>query len=181
MTDDELRRRAKPIIEHAMSKEGLADDVRATEHLATDLQFAANQVQRLEEGLATNDPATFDIALAVCASMVRQHEPLPDFLAQFAADFLDGSRARPKVRGHDPLKAYEQDFLITRAINALVSKLGVPRYTNSETAAKLTASQLVAEHLRKTDAQIKGAYRREKARAKKDRGGKVKGKTSTQS
>lgn len=180
MTDEELRHRAGPIIEQAMSQDGVIDEIRTSANLDSP-HIVAAILRDFEAGLERNDPTAFALAVAVCADTLRSDTPvLPGYLARFAADVLDGSRMRPKVRGHDPLKAPEQDFLITRAIDALVRELGVPRLTNNELSHKLTAAQLVAEQLGKSLDQIKGAYRREQARAKKEHGGKVKAKTRPQ-
>lgn len=98
---------------------------------------------------ATNpDTLGYDVLVALAAEMMRENQRLPDWLASFAADVLEGKRKRPTKRGRDKYDNFLRDFSLWRAVDEVASKFDLPKYTNNELSTKTTAAEIVAEAIR---------------------------------
>jgi len=64
----------------------------------------------LEAAAASPDTNDYDMLILLTASELRSGNRLPDYLATFAADVLDGTRARPTRRGIDPYHNWMRDY-----------------------------------------------------------------------
>jgi hypothetical protein len=105
--------------------------------------------ERLGSALKTalEDPDTleFDAAVSTAAAMLRGGDRLPDWLAVFAADVLQGKRTRPTKRGPDPYANWTRDYAVARAVLDVSSRFDLPQYTKNELSNKVTAAQIVSE------------------------------------
>ena len=99
----------------------------------------------LKKALENPDTNDFDVGVASAADMLRAGAILPDWLAEFAADVLDGKRTRPTKRGPDPYANWIRDYGIARAVLEVSNRFGLPQYTNNELSNKITAAQIVSE------------------------------------
>jgi len=99
----------------------------------------------LEKSLKNPDANDFDAGVIVAADMLRNGAILPDWLAVFAADVLEGKRKRPTKPGQSEYANWIRDYKIARAVFEVSVRFGMPQYTNSDTSRKLTAAEVVAE------------------------------------
>lgn len=90
------------------------------------------------------DPDVHDAAVAMAATLLRGDERLPEWLASFSADVLDGNRKRPSRRGPNPNNNSIRDYRLSRAVAEVAHRYGLPRYSNNELSAKGTAAEIVA-------------------------------------
>lgn len=102
----------------------------------------ANALMKALENPDTND---FDVGVNTAATMLRAGERLPDWLAVFAADVLQGKRTRPTKRGPDPYATWMRDYAIARAVLEVSSRFDLPQYTKNELSNKITAAQIVSK------------------------------------
>lgn len=58
----------------------------------------------LQLAIQDPDPYQFDVAIGLASTLLRMGDKLPDWLAMFVADVLDGDRSRPARRGKDKIK-----------------------------------------------------------------------------
>ena len=101
-----------------------------------------NALKRALENPDTND---FDTAVVTAAAMLRAGDRLPDWLAVFAADVLQGKRTRPTKRGPAPYANWMRDYAVARAVLEVSSRFDLPQYTKNELSNKVTAAQIVSE------------------------------------
>lgn len=101
-----------------------------------------NALMKALENPDTND---FDVGVGRAAAMLRAGIRLPDWLAIFAADVLQGKRKRPTKRGPDPYANWIRDHAVARAVLEVSSRFGLPQYTKNELSSKITAAQIVSE------------------------------------
>lgn len=101
-----------------------------------------NALMKALENPDTND---FDTAVGTAAAMLRAGARLPDWLAVFAADVLQGKRTRPTKRGPDPYANWTRDYAVARAVLEVSARFGLPQYTKNELSNKITAAQIVSE------------------------------------
>ena len=99
----------------------------------------------LKTALENPDTNDFDVGVMMAANLLRNGERLPDWLAGFAADVLQGKRTRPTQRGPDPYANWVRDYSVARAVLEVSSRFNLPQYTNNELSNKVTAAQIVAE------------------------------------
>mgnify|MGYP005850287209 CR=1 FL=1 len=99
----------------------------------------------LKNALENPDTNDFDVGVVTAAAMLRDGEHLPDWLAGFAADVLEGKRKRPTKRGPDPYANWIRDYSLARAVLEISRQFDVPEYTKNELSNKITAAQIVAE------------------------------------
>jgi len=89
----------------------------------------------LDGEMDTND---FDALVSTAAGLLREGQPIPNKLAKFAADALEGKRSRPTKRGPDPYRDFIRNVELSFAVEAVVQKFGIARYakgnTNNQTA-----------------------------------------------
>lgn len=118
-----------------------------------------NLEDALKRAALAPDTNDFDVLVHRAADLLRKNETLPDWLALFAADVLEGKRKRPIKRGPDKYQNWERDYSWWRAVDEVASKFDLAKYTNNELSNKPTAAEIVAEAARvKVDVVIR-AYK----------------------
>lgn len=120
----------------------LLNDLKGSYLSETDME---RMDEALEAATLSHDTNDFDMLVIVAAGLMRENERLPNWLASFAADVLEGKRTRPTKRGADKYKNWQRDYSLWRAVDNVASKFDLPRYTNNELSSKTTASTIVAE------------------------------------
>ena len=123
----------------------LFQDVVASIPSEADLERMGDALEQAARDPDTND---FDVLVMIAAGLMRENERLPDWLASFAADVLEGKRKRPTKRGADKYKNWPRDYSLWRAVDEVASKFNLPKYTNNELSRKPTAAGIVAEAAR---------------------------------
>ena len=123
----------------------LFKDVRASYPTEADMERMGDALEQAARDPDTND---FDVLVMIAAGLMRENERLPDWLASFAADVLEGKRKRPTKRGADKYKNWPRDYSLWRAVDEVASKFNLPKYTNNELSRKPTAAGIVAEAAR---------------------------------
>ena len=123
----------------------LFQDVVASIPSEADLERMGDALEQAARDPDTND---FDVLVMIAAGLMRENERLPDWLASFAADVLEGKRKRPTKRGADKYKNWQRDYSLWRAVDEVASKFNLPKYTNNELSRKPTAAGIVAEAAR---------------------------------
>ena len=123
----------------------LFKDVRASYPTEADMERMGDALEQAARDPDTND---FDVLVMLAAGLMRENERLPDWLASFAADVLEGKRKRPTKRGADKYKNWQRDYSLWRAVGKVACKFDLPRYTNNELSNKPTAAGIVAEAAR---------------------------------
>jgi len=89
----------------------------------------------------------------VAKEYICERQPIPfQWLADFVADVLDGTRQRPKQRGPDPTKIgpdkntnWTRKYKLWRTTQEVAKKFDLPLYTNNELSGKTTAADIVSE------------------------------------
>lgn len=117
-------------------------DVRTSYPTEADMERMGDALEQAARDPDTND---FDVLVMLAAGLMRENERLPDWLASFAADVLEGRRKRPTKRGADRYKNWRRDYSLWRAVDEVACKFQLPRYTNDELSSKPTAAGIVAE------------------------------------
>lgn len=135
MTDD-----AVEFAKRFLSGPVLYDDVKAStplghEHLGKALQHAVIAPD-------TND---FDVLIMLAIDGLSKNEPLPEWLAVFAADVLSGKRKRPTKRGPDKYDNWERDYKLWRATQEVAKTFDLQHYSNNELSAQTTAADIVCQ------------------------------------
>lgn len=102
----------------------------------------------LEQAALDPDTNDFDVLVMLAAGLMRENERLPDWLASFTADVLEGKRKRPTKRGADRYNNWQRDYSLWRAVDEVACKFELPKYTNNELSKKPTAAGIVAEAAR---------------------------------
>lgn len=95
----------------------------------------------LDGEMDTND---FDALVINTAGLLREGQPIPNKLATFAADVLEGKRSRPTKRGPDPYGHFIRNVELSFAVEAVHQKFGIARYENGNTNNQ-TAADAVSE------------------------------------
>jgi len=120
----------------------LFKDVRASYPTEADMELVGDALEQAARDPDTND---FDVLVMLAAGLMRENERLPDWLATFAADVLEGKRKRPTKRGADKYKNWQRDYSLWRAVDEVARKFDLPKYTNNELSDKPTAAGIVAK------------------------------------
>lgn len=123
----------------------LFKDVKASHPTESDMERMGDALEQAARDPDTND---FDVLVMLAAGLMRKNERLPDWLASFAADVLEGKRKRPTKRGADKYKNWQRDYSLWRAVDEVACKFDLPRYKNNELSNKPTAAGIVAEAAR---------------------------------
>jgi hypothetical protein len=140
---------------------------------ADDVHLSAERVANaLRQALQNPDTNDFDAGVVTAAAMLREGERLPEWLALFAADVLEGKRKRPTKRGPDKYANWLRDYAVARAVLEVASRFGLPEYTKNELSDKITAAQIVAKAAHLSLEVVHHAVRRF--------GGRIKRETSPQ-
>ena len=92
----------------------LFQDVVASIPSEADLERMGDALEQAARDPDTND---FDVLVMIAAGLMRENERLPDWLASFAADVLEGKRKRPTKRGADKYKNWPRDYSLWRAVD----------------------------------------------------------------
>ncbi len=119
----------------------LTNDVDRHPPAEQDCQHLAAELQR-----ASNDPDTndYDVLSNLAVFYLREGQQLPDWLAIFAADVLEGKKKRPTKRGKDKYDNWERDYKLFRATQEVAEAYNLPHYYNNELNEKITAAKIVA-------------------------------------
>lgn len=124
------------------AKAGIFKDMPPCYPTEADMQ---RMVVALEQSARDPDTNDFDVLVMLAAGLMRENERLPDWLASFAANVLEGKRKRPTKRGADKYKHWLRDYSLRQAVDKVASEFGLPRYTNNELSSQPTAAAFVAE------------------------------------
>lgn len=135
----------------------LFKDVRDSNPTEADMERLGDALEQAARDPDTND---FDVLVKLAARLMRENERLPDWLASFAADVLEGKRKRPTKRGADKYKNWERDYSLWRAVDIVACEFDLPRYTNNELSNKPTAAGIVAEAARLNVDVVITAYKK---------------------
>jgi len=120
----------------------LFQDVRASVETEAVMERMYDALEQAARNPDTND---YDVLVKLAAGLMRENERLPDWLASFAADVLEGKRKRPTRRGADKYKNWQRDYSLKRIVDIVASKFDLPKYSNNELSSKPTAAGIVAK------------------------------------
>jgi hypothetical protein len=109
----------------------------------------------LDGAMDTND---YDALVSTAAGLLREGQPIPNKLAKFAADVLEGKRSGPTKRGPDPHRDFIRNVKLSLAVEAVVQKFGFARYANGNTNNQ-TAVDAVSEAAKCTVSTVKHALK----------------------
>lgn len=109
----------------------------------------------LDGKMDTND---FDALVLTAADLLREGQPIPNKLAKFAGDVLEGKRSRPTKRGPDPYRDFSRNVELSFAVEAVVQKFGIARYAKGNTNNQ-TAVDAVSEAAKCTVSTVTHALR----------------------
>jgi len=110
----------------------------------------------LDGDMDTND---FDALVITVAGLIREGQRLPQNLAKFAADVLEGERLRPTKRGPDPYRDFIRNVELSYAVEAVVQKFSIARYAKGNTTNE-TAVDAVSEAAKSTISTVTHALRK---------------------
>jgi hypothetical protein len=129
------------------AREFLSRDVSLDEKMSS--PPSTSELQRMGQALElaarAPDSNDYDTLVALAAKMLRNGERFPPWLANFAADVLTGKIPRPTKRGPDKYSKYDRDYKISRCVDEVSRRFGLPKYDNSGLSEKTTASKIVSE------------------------------------
>ncbi|TXI42112.1 MAG: hypothetical protein E6Q59_01200 [Nitrosomonas sp.] len=126
-----------------LSKPVLLNDIRAIEpRNVRDCKRLDEAIENAAKNPDTND---FDMLVILAATCLRENKRMPEFLAIFAADVLEGTRKRPTSRGQDKYANWLRDYKIYRAVKEVAKKYELQHYSNNELSKKNTSAEIVAE------------------------------------
>lgn len=129
-----------------LSKPVLLNDLQEIRpRIERDPKQAARMDAAIEDAAKNPDTNDFDMLVGLAASLLREGERLPEFLAVFIADVLEGKRKRPTKRGSDKYANWIRDYELCRAVKAVANEYKLPYYTNNELSEKTTAAEIVTE------------------------------------
>lgn len=121
----------------------LWDDIKSS-HTA-DVEDGIDYEEALRLALLDPDTNDFDVGVITAAEMLRAGARLPDWLASFAADVLQGKKKRPVTRGRDKYQNWKRDYELSRAVSEVARKFNLPKYTKNELSDKTTAAEVVSQ------------------------------------
>lgn len=81
----------------------------------------------------TND---YDVLNLLLTGYLKSNEPVPDWLATFGANVLEGTIKRPTKRGPDEYTNFERDYRLARAVQKVAKDYSLPRYHINEESKK---------------------------------------------
>jgi len=143
----------------------LLEDLKAIDPLDSKLP---DPFEALRQATIDPDRLEYDVLVTTAAMYLRDllnsfrdgSPVMPIWLANFAADVLEGKRTRPSKRGPDKDKYWERDYSLYRATREVGRVFKLPHYTNNELSEKITAAEIVSQAFGcKTDVVIR-AYRK---------------------
>lgn len=145
MADFENRAEADKLVREILTGNVLLKDIEEDMRLNHKSLSEEQMETALMKALENPDTNDFDAGVIAAATMLRDGARLPDWLAAFTADVLEGKRSRPTKRGPDPYANWIRDYAIARAVLEVSQRFSLPEYTNNELSDKITAAQVVAE------------------------------------
>lgn len=130
-----------------LSKPILLNDLQAIRPRIEDPQNEDHQKwdDAIENAIRNPDTNDFDMLITLAAFFLRKGERLPECLAVFIADVLEGKRKRPTKRGPDEYANWERDYKLCRAVKEVASRYGLQHYSNNELSNHPTAAGIVAK------------------------------------
>lgn len=120
-------------------------DMRASYPTEAEMEYVGDALEQAARDPDTPDTNDFDTLVMLAAGLMRENGRLPDWLASFAADVLEGRRKRPTKRGADRYKNWLRDYSLWRAVSEVACKFELPKYANNELSSTPTAAGIVAE------------------------------------
>ena len=121
---------AEQFVREFLNSPVLMNDVRAKPVQRTERELESFG-QKLEKAAKNPDTNDFDTLINLTAGLLRNGGVLPNFLAIFAADVLEGKRKRPTSSGPDQYKNWGRDYKLWRAVKEVAEKYKMPFYTNN--------------------------------------------------
>jgi hypothetical protein len=121
----------------------LLNDLKKKEKNLTELDITRWD-EAIEKAAVDPDTLEFDMLVDLAAETMRDNERLPEFLALFVADVLQGKKTRPTKRGADKYKNWHRDYSLCRAVKEVSKVFDLPLYTNNELSQKTTAAKIVS-------------------------------------
>ncbi|MBL8499094.1 MAG: hypothetical protein JNL77_00680 [Nitrosomonas sp.] len=101
--------------------------------------------EAIENAAINPDTNDFDMLVTLAATCLRDGVILPEFLAEFIADVLEGKRKRPTKRGTDKYANWARDYALCRAVKEVAKKYELQHYSNNELSEGITAAKIVAK------------------------------------
>lgn len=117
-------------------------------------------LKRAAEHPDTADTNDHDTLVLWAAGRLRAGLELPDWLAIFTADVLEGKRKRPTKRGKDKYDYWERDFKLMLTAKEVAKRFDMPLYTNNESSSKTTAAYITAKAAKVGVDVVKNAIKR---------------------
>ena len=146
----------------------LLDDLSAREKEAeangTIETLDESNYQALEAAAKNPDTNDFETLILVAAMLLRQGDRLPDWLATFSADVLEGKRKRPIRRGPDRYAKWMECYQLFRAVEETAKRFDMPIYTHNGLSKKETAAHVVSRAKECPLDIVHNAYRKFKSR-----------------
>lgn len=121
----------------------LVNDVRKDD--PTSPEIIKQQVTGLKRSAKNPDTNEYDVLVVLAADRLRATGSMPEWLAEFAADVLEGKRKRPTKRGPDKNRNFARDYSLFRTTQEVAKSFNLPLYTNNELSTKTTAAAVVSE------------------------------------
>ena len=145
MLSSEDHSSASKLVRDILSGDFLPKEIEA-DVLSGRLSLSSEQIlASFEKVLENPDTNDFDAVLGIAAIMLRKGKHLPDWLALFAANVLEGKWKRPTNRGPDRYVNWMRNYKLARAVVEVSNQFDLPKYSNSDTSNKITAAEIVAE------------------------------------
>ncbi len=90
-------------------------------------------------------PVEYEVLTNLAADLLRQGEGLPQWLATFVADILQGVRKHPSKPGPSIKANFERDYKLCKISQRVAHAFNLPLYTNNELSEKMTAVDIVSQ------------------------------------
>jgi hypothetical protein len=146
LKDDAKKRTVKLLEAEKLNAELYDLDTFAADEAYSILQKRQEQLgEALEAATLNPDLNDYDTLVGLAADSIRQNKLMPEWLALFAADVLEGKKLRPVKPGVTLTQNLVRDFTLYRAAMELKQNYGFPLYTNNEEATKETAAEIVSK------------------------------------
>ena len=129
---------AREILDHG-DQQILIEILKANEEQTSEEDLDASHERGMEKALGDKMNAIdYDAMASFSAQLLREFRRLPQDLAEFAADVLEGKRSRPTKPGPDPGRDIIRNIALSFTTEVVAKKFSLARYakgnTNDETA-----------------------------------------------
>ena len=111
----------------------------------SDPEFDARLDRAMEAAVTSGDTNDYDTSVILAACCLREHMPMPPWLACFAADVLEGKRQRRTKRGPDPYATFMRDWRLSWLTRTVAHHFGLQTYSHNELSRKPTAAEVVSQ------------------------------------